>query len=1139
MRRLFVAATSFVGSVLFVYSIHALGMAQIQGALVRIGWGFVAILGLSGAREVVRTLAWMRTVEGPAHLSFADAFRARLAGEALNSLLPMGMLIGEPTKAEHVSHRLPFATALAALVVELAFYGSSLVLLFSAGAVALLPASAVLFMAGIGVLAVLRFRNGSRGTAIAGPAATADGRISSAITRAVKNLRSISDPVVGFAARHPERVGRIIAFETAFQILAVAEVYLTLMLIAPEHAGWKSAVVLETVGRAITMMFKMLPMRMGVDEAGAALFADRLDLGASTGVMLALVRKMRLLAWSAVGLVLLLRRSTVSLARDSHMTIPSRVVSSALLIAVLAATPAIAQSPNTVVAGTVSLPTPDGQAIVVPGVTVTLTCEGGEPRTDMSDDQGRVRFADVPAGSCSIVAELQGFKSALKAIVTKPAETTDVSLRLDLEALHEEVDVRANAETIESSPIAAHVERLTAGVMQLAPLASERFQDALPLIPGVVRGPDGLININGARSNQSALLFNSADGTDPVTGEHAVDLPIDAVSTVQVRGFAFAPEYGLSAGAVTTVETQQGGDAWHVTVNDLEPRVRRRGGEFRGIESWTPRFTVGGPIVKGTLSVLESVQYEYSQTRVFGLPAFDSDTKLQSLESFSRADWLPSPTNHFTGSAMVSPRKTTYAGLNTFNPQGVTPNIKNDNVFASASDQIVVGRGGVLESRFTLKQFDSTIYPSQGQAPMLLAPDVNSGSYFNDQDRTSRRAEWVTTYAFTPLGPKHLVKIGAGVTYETFDSVDQSRPVQIVRENGTLSQRITFVGTGLLNLNRTSVRGYAQDSWTVSPRLTVQYGGRYDYDSFTGDVNVAPRASFAAVVSEDGRTVVRGGGGVFYAPVRLNVASFDQMQERSVTAFAADGLTPIGPAVLMPNVVASAVDTPRSVNWNLEVDREWIKNFFVRVSYQQRDNRFESVLDPVIPDTGTAALLLRSDGSSRYREGQITGRYQFHGTDQIVGSYTRSSAFGNLNDFNTYFGNIENPVIRPDARGPLPWDAPNRYLFWSNVSLPRGFTVFPLLDVRTGFPLSVVDEDRNFVGARNEAGRFPTFVSLDMQVSKRLRLFHHNATIGVKVFNITNHFNPRDYQGNLASADFGGFNNSVGRTFRGKWVFEF
>jgi hypothetical protein len=292
-------------------------------------------------------------------------------------------------------------------------------------------------------------------------------------------------------------------------------------------------------------------------------------------------------------------------------------------------------------------------------------------------------------------------------------------------------------------------------------------------------------------------------------------------------------------------------------------------------------------------------------------------------------------------------------------------------------------------------------------------------------------------------------------------------------------------------------------------------------------------------VSDDGRTVIRGGAGLFYDPLPLNVASFSQMQERAITSFQADGVTPVGPTMLMPNVVASAIHTPRSVNWNLELDREWIKNFFVRIGYQQRNQRFEPVLNPVTSAAGASELLLATDGRSRYREGQVTVRHQFHGADQIVAAYTRSSAIGNLNDFNSYFGNIENPVIRPDARGPLPWDAPNRYLFWSNVSLPRGFTVFPVLDVRTGFPLSVLDEDRNFVGLRNEAGRFPTFVSLDMQVSKRFRLFHHNATVGLKVFNITNHFNPRDFQGNLASADFGGFANGVGRTFRGKWVFEF
>src|SRR5262249_57686443 len=103
-------------------------------------------------------------------------------------------------------------------------------------------------------------------------------------------------------------------------------------------------------------------------------------------------------------------------------------------------------------------------------------------------------------------------------------------------------------------------------------------------------------------------------------------------------------------GAGTWGESEKAGDGWEVAVNDLGPRLRRRGGQFRGIESWTPRVTVGGPIVAGRVQLLESMQYEYSQTRVFGLPPFESDTKLRSFETFTRTDWLRSATDRLTES---------------------------------------------------------------------------------------------------------------------------------------------------------------------------------------------------------------------------------------------------------------------------------------------------------------------------------------------------------------------------------------------------------------------------------------------------------------------------------------------------------
>ena len=100
-----------------------------------------------------------------------------------------------------------------------------------------------------------------------------------------------------------------------------------------------------------------------------------------------------------------------------------------------------------------------------------------------------------------------------------------------------------------------------------------------------------------------------------------------------------------------------------------------------------------------------------------------------------------------------------------------------------------------------------------------------------------------------------------------------------------------------------------------------------------------------------------------------------------------------------------------------------------------------------------------------------------------------------------------------------------------------------MLDVHTGFPYSKVDNNLNFVGPRDEAGRFPTFFSLDFQLTREFHVKfmgkERGLRVGVKIFNATNHDNPRDVQGNIFAANFGGFYNSVGRLYRGKFEFHF
>jgi hypothetical protein len=55
------------------------------------------------------------------------------------------------------------------------------------------------------------------------------------------------------------------------------------------------------------------------------------------------------------------------------------------------------------------------------------------------------------------------------------------------------------------------------------------FQEALPLLPGVLRGPDGLIHLKGGNANQTTALINNASIGDPFTGQPALRLPTAAV----------------------------------------------------------------------------------------------------------------------------------------------------------------------------------------------------------------------------------------------------------------------------------------------------------------------------------------------------------------------------------------------------------------------------------------------------------------------------------------------------------------------------------------------------------------------------------------------------------------------------------
>ena len=126
------------GLLLLVWLIARADPRQIWAALRQVGWGFVIILAIAGARFAVRALAWMRCLEPPHRLRFTEAFTAVLCGDALGNATPLGPLVSEPAKVAFVRDRVPMGVAFTALAIENVFYTLSVAAMIAAGITALL-----------------------------------------------------------------------------------------------------------------------------------------------------------------------------------------------------------------------------------------------------------------------------------------------------------------------------------------------------------------------------------------------------------------------------------------------------------------------------------------------------------------------------------------------------------------------------------------------------------------------------------------------------------------------------------------------------------------------------------------------------------------------------------------------------------------------------------------------------------------------------------------------------------------------------------------------------------------------------------------------------------------------------------------
>jgi hypothetical protein len=670
------------------------------------------------------------------------------------------------------------------------------------------------------------------------------------------------------------------------------------------------------------------------------------------------------------------------------------------------------------------------------------------------------------------------------------------------------ITVEAEAPKVETGATTAN--SLSAEQAEALPLRPPNVREALPLIPGVVRTPEGKLVISGGPEHRSSLLVNSVDVTDPATGRFGATIPIDIVERLDVYKTPFLAEYGRFSSGVVAVETSRGADKWNYELNDPTPELRIRSGHIRGIRGFTPRLSGGGPVLKNRLWFVGAIEFALRKRPVYPLPFPYNEEKSQSVNAHVQLDWAKSDKHWITFTGHGVPQKANFVGLGFYTPQPAAPSFGGHEFRASLSDRWSVG-GGLLESTISGGRVEGRT-GAQGNQPLQLLPDTSAGNYFLRQARRAERVQWIETFSAAPRmwHGTHHIRLGGNLTHTRTRGSAAGTAIEILDMAQSSLDRISFLNQPGYRMTDWESAVFVQEGWEPSRKLRVDVGIRNDYQQITGANRVSPRFGAAWSPFGEAGTILRAGYGWFHDRVPLNVLAFPFFPLR-------DGL---------PNLIRSRRISPRADIWNVQAEQSIGSALRLRLNYIHSNSAALPVVEPR-PD----ALVLRDNGEAQSRQLEAIARVAFQGEREWLISYVFNRTRGNLNDFTGFVGDFPSAVVRPDAIATAPGNIPHRFLSWGVFPMRYGLRLAPMFEWRTGFPYLAVDERQQYAVPPNSL-RFPPFLSLDIRASKDIPFRKHMVRISFSLFNVTDHANYDAIRLNTADPQFGELLGRRPRRFR-------
>ena len=767
----------------------------------------------------------------------------------------------------------------------------------------------------------------------------------------------------------------------------------------------------------------------------------------------------------------------------------------------------------------------------------------------VSDATGAFTLTLPQPGPYLITAGSNGFFT----LKDRPADLHDGGNEIVLALNH----VRNTSETVNvvesSSPVDIEQtdseKRLSGPQILDVPFPSTHdLRNALPLMPGVLQGPNGNLHFDGGAENQVLYTLDGFNISDPLTGTFNTHLSVEAVRSIIYESGRFSPEFGKGSSGAMSIRTETGDDQFRYSATNFVPGIDTKTGLHIG--AFTPRANLSGPILKGRAWFSDNWDGNYNTTVVPDVHIGPNSTSSFSFSNLLHGQVNVSPGNILFADFLLNYLNAPESGLGALDPLSTTTDQRSRAWFTSIKDQIYVARGTLLEIGFAdLRTLARTI--PQGDGLYLFTPTGHLGNYYVDSTQHSERKQLLANLYLPPihLGGTHQFKTGADLDRIDYSQQTARTGYENLDVSGNVIRKTVFGGSGNLQQLSAEASSYIVDAWRIRPNLQVEGGFRQDWDELVRRVLLSPRVSASYAPFGWKNTKISGGYAIVYDATQPQVFAQAKDQYSVLTFYNPDGTTAQGPEISAFTIPSSHLQAPRYQNWSLGAEQRLPSRLQLTLNLLRKRgtdgftyvNTLPAGTSPPLsiaanypPLPFYSLLTLTNLRRDSYDSAELTVHKAFGKSYEFMASYTRSRASSN----SVVNLSVNQAALVTNNFGPVAWDSPNRLLSWGYLpTFWKNWAIAYLLEARDGFPFSVQQIDGTIVG-QPDSYRLPFYFSLDLHAERLFHLRGYRFALRGGFNNITGHNNPTTVENTIGSPTFLNYYGSQGRhfVFRLRWL---